>query len=487
MDSVRCGNHPPARRVQIGEGGEDSVNSNRSRGRARQAQQGAEREQQRISQGGVDPDYIERLEHFPGMSHEEIYAHAQAMNPGAIRAQAAVWVDIADNLSGAVAGLHTTVQSALAEGMRGHIADAAVRAARDFVQWATDITEITHSTGHRMLAASYGAEAVRRTVPPPSADDSNPSATEIATIVGDPPGDAHSRETAREELHQVAIAAMEANYIPTYPPAGSGVPAFGSFAAADGAGPGDDAPEGISATGMDSLRDTRHRAEPADSIRPTADINEWQSGNPNQPVAQGNNRLPSAADATAISSGAQSEEVTSPASATQDPVTNSDNSTALTTPASTSTGGNPLFAATSGDPYRTTHRAPGDSFTPRIPGGIPAPSGTLTPRAPVGIPARPDPGRSFPAPPSSGTPSAPTSPTTAPRSTAPAMGLFPGMHPASSGPASDSDSSHRTPDWLIRNRQQELLGTPPPAVPAVLGAEIPSAGTDLTGDPGART
>ncbi|WP_330179148.1 hypothetical protein OHB26_21930 [Nocardia sp. NBC_01503] len=463
------------------------MNSNRSRAQAERAQQGAEREQRRISQGGVDPDYIERLEHFPGMSHAEIYAHAQTMDPGAMRAQAAVWVDIADSLSGAITGLHSTVQSALAAGMRGHIADAGAQAARDFVQWATDITEIAHSTGHRILAASYGAEAVRRTVPPPAAGVTGPSSATVAAIVGDPPGDAHSREAAREELRQVAIAAMEANYIPTYPPAGSGVPAFGSFAVADGAAPGDDAPEGISSSGTNSLRGLPHRADPADSMHPTVDSGARRSGNPNQTAAHSNNGQPSTADGATVSSGARSEEDTSPSSAAQNPGTNADRSTALTSPASTSDSGNPLSATASTDPQRATPRAPSGfpvgSPTPHTPSGLPIPGGSLIPRFRNDLPAQPDPGRSYPAPPPSGKPATPTPPTTALRSAAPSMGLLPGMHPVSGGPASDSDSSHRTPDWLVRDRQQELLGTPPPAVPAVLGAEIPSARTDLTSDP----
>ncbi|AYF77821.1 hypothetical protein D7D52_32890 [Nocardia yunnanensis] len=41
------------------------------------------------------------------------------------------------------------------------------------------------------------------------------------------------------------------------------------------------------------------------------------------------------------------------------------------------------------------------------------------------------------------------------------------------------DIDHRSPDWLIRNRQEELLGHPLPHVPATLGAEFPSARYDL--------
>ncbi|WP_157555081.1 hypothetical protein [Nocardia crassostreae] len=57
---------------------------------------------------------------------------------------------------------------------------------------------------------------------------------------------------------------------------------------------------------------------------------------------------------------------------------------------------------------------------------------------------------------------------------------MPGMYPPAARPTTDSDATRTTPAWLIRNREQELLGTPPPAVPTVLGAELPCARTDLT-------
>ncbi|GAB4587707.1 hypothetical protein [Nocardia sp. IFM 10818] len=197
---------------------------------AQQSQRGAEQEQRRISGSAVDPDYVQRLEHFGGLSHEQIYAAVQAMNPGDMHTAAETWVDIADNLCGDIHGLIITVQGALADGLAGRIADAADIAARQFAGQAMDVAEILHSTGHRMAAAAYGAEALRKTVPPPpvplQGDQSDPTATYLALILGAAPGDAHSFEAAREEQYRLALAALEANYIPIYPPAGSGVPAF---------------------------------------------------------------------------------------------------------------------------------------------------------------------------------------------------------------------------------------------------------------------
>ncbi|WP_157555084.1 WXG100 family type VII secretion target [Nocardia crassostreae] len=194
---------------------------------AQQSLRGAEIEQRRISGSAVDPDYVQRLEHFGGLSHERIYACVQAMDPGEMHACAETWVNIADNLCGDVTGLTMTVLATLADGPAGRIAEAADIAARQFVRQAMDVAEILHSTGHRLTAAAYGAEVLRKTVPPPpiplQGDQSDPTATYLALVLG-APGDAHDFEAAREEQYRLALAALEANYVPIYPPAGSGVP-----------------------------------------------------------------------------------------------------------------------------------------------------------------------------------------------------------------------------------------------------------------------
>lgn len=451
------------------------MNPERLRRRARQAQAGARTEQGRISRGGVDPDYIQRLEHFPGFSHEEIYAHVQAMDPGAMQEQAAVWVSIADNLTGAVTGLHNAVQAALGEGLRGHIATAADQAARDFARWATDVMEIAHSTGHRMLAAAYGAEAVRRTVPPPVATGSDPMTPYFDMVIGGAaPGDAHSREAAREEAYRVALAALEANYVPTYPPAGSGVPAFAKVDAGGGA-VDVGSPAGPDSTGVSALLgNTTHRADPVTSggavsyDGPRSGDASTSGGTTTDAAGSGDRdestdvRGATTPDAS-NNTGAQSVQDTNPSTSSAADTPYRD-TTFSTKPASTPDAATPQSPLT---PYRP--------YNPATPG---SPS---SPGSPGRAPSAADPGRSFPAPPAAKVPSAQPLSTTRPGS--PAMGLLPGVHPSGGRGTTDSDSTHRTPDWLVRSREQELLGTPPPAVPAVLGAEFPSAHTDLTADP----
>ncbi|MET9490092.1 hypothetical protein [Nocardia sp. NPDC006630] len=452
------------------------MDPNMLRRSAQQAQQGAQNEGRRISQGGVDPDYIQHLEDFAGFSHAEIYAGVQAMDPGAMHAHAEVWAGIADNLSGAVNGLYTAVQGALADGMRGHTAAAADTAAREFARWALDVTEIAHSTGHRILAAAYGAEAVRRSVPPPpvpsQSDGSDRLAPYIALMTGTTtPGDAHQFAAVREEQHQLALAALEANYIPTYPPAGSGVPAFGSKGTADG-GVVSDAVAGVNALPQNSIR-SNYASVPVNQnpvLRYDA-VNSGGNGNPDaaaksadsavsrNPNQQSGQQADSRTGGT-NNTGAQPVQDAPQISPRQDsPIRDTDLSTEpvnlSTKPASIDD--RPLSPL--------AHIVPNRPGTPGDPGGSPIPGG---------------PGTSYPAPPNSGSPSTPTLSSTLARPTGPPTAGISGMYPPAGRGTSDADSTHRTPEWLIRNREQELLGTPPPTVPAVLGADFPAARTDLT-------
>ncbi|MEV6098746.1 hypothetical protein [Nocardia sp. NPDC051981] len=396
------------------------------RRRARLSQSGAEHEQSRIAIRGLDPDYIRQLEHFPRFTHEQIHSRIQAMNPGDMHTAAQVWVSIADSMFGALSTLHATVQTTLAAAMSGHLADAAETAARQFVRDATDVAEIAHSTGHRVIAAAYGAEAVRKTVPPPVPDA--PAGT-------------------KDEQYHLALAALDANYVPIYPPAGTAVPAFFALRS-----PGDTASENLGGT-ADATQDTGQRTTPLSDA--------WSGpGGSHDPGSR-----PPGTTAAATDPGDSQH---FPASGTeadaQDP--------AYRSPDRRTSGDQPSTAPPRTDPetHPATTTPPTSPFTP-TPGGHPA-----VPLSPT--PATPDPGRSFPGPPS-------PEPLTQPRQlNSPNLAAPPGSAPSGmfapgGRPTTDPDSSHRTPPWLIRDRQDELLGSPLPHVPPTIGAEFPAARNDL--------
>ncbi|MEV6769762.1 hypothetical protein AB0N05_14155 [Nocardia sp. NPDC051030] len=467
------------------------MDPNALRRNAQQSQQGAEREQARVSHAGTDPDYIQQLEHFPALSHEEIYTRVQAMDPAAMHATADTWVSIANSLCGAAMGLHTTVQSVLSEGMQGRIASAADSAARQFVQDVLDVADIAHCTGHRISAAAYGAEALRKSVPPPPDSDMVPAdgppapgpqltgllsgtgnssakvpstSTEYVRLTIGSTAPDHSAALAayREEQFQLALAALEANYIPIYPPAGSGVPAFNPLdsSAETAISPAPFTPPSPHLAPSDPRSPLRGNIPPPDSGTPTDQSNRTQ---PAAASPDGSNSSPDDSNRAA----AQSASGTNPPSSIRQ------------TPSSDTT------RSADSDPTANLTAKPASSSPAGIPNSFNNPRSSLsplTPNHPGGIPTS-DPGRSYPAPPSAGIPSTPSPFTTTTRQPSPTTGMVPGMYAPGARTTSTTDPTHKSPAWLIRNRQQQLLGTPPPTVPQTIGAEIPSARTDLTPDP----
>ncbi|WP_157514000.1 hypothetical protein [Nocardia concava] len=405
------------------------------RRRARMSQSGAEHEQTRIAERGTDPDYIQHLEDFDRLSHEQIHHRVQAINPGEIHTAAQVWVSIADSMFGALSTLHATVQSALSDGMSGHIADAAAVAARRFVQDATDIAEIAHSTGHRLIATAYGAEAVRKTVPPPMT---------------------HGSASAREEQRQIALAALDANYIPIYPPAGAGVPAFftvmtpGGDASAENLGGASDSGAGPDTPDTAGLRTTPARGTWG-SPGSTSGTDEPEAS-PDTRAASTNS--PGTQSIPRTGTGADGHDPADQTPANPNSVSQRDRApdpTAIETTPATAT--------------------PGSPFSPI---GHPNTPPSLHP-----TPTAPDPGHSFPGPANPESPTQPRSLTPRDLPSPGGTGMLPGMYAPGSRTGTDPDSSHRCPAYLIRNREDELLGNPLPHVPQTIGAEFPAASNDL--------
>ncbi|MVU84060.1 hypothetical protein GPX89_43380 [Nocardia sp. ET3-3] len=392
------------------------------RRRARLSQSGAEHDQSRLTDRGLDPDYITCLEHFPDLAHEQIHDSVQAMSPGDMQHAAQTWVTIADSLFGAASALHTTVQSALADGMAGHLADAAEAAARQFVRDATDVAEIIHGTGHRIFAAAYGAEALRKTVPPPPA---------------------HGSAGERDNQYRLALAALDANYVPIYPPAGASIPAFFPITT-PGSGRADTAYNAEDPGGTpDSNPDTITQPAGSHTPDPVTDRRTGPTEVPSSP-APSNDSTP-AADPRTPASGTlvDSHGVSDPEAENRPASSGSE-----TRPATTTPGVDPVSPTPTGSPT------------------IPTPAHTPTPT--------PDPGRSFPTPPNPelAQPKSPSLPNGPEPST---QNMPPGMFTPGTRSTPDSDAAHYSPTWLIRDRTTELLGHPLPYVPQTIGAEFLAA------------
>ncbi|WP_156058945.1 hypothetical protein [Nocardia rhamnosiphila] len=410
-----------------------------------QSQSGAEHFGAQVSHGDRDPSYITAMEQFEGISHEEIYAKVGEMAPGLMHAFADIYDAAAIALSGGLLGAHLAIQRELSDGLNGQFADAAVQAARKFYDQATDVQEVIRSVGLRVKAVAYGAEVVKKSVPPPpsQAPVTNPAITtsvvdpaQIAqTVVGaTDPAAAAALDRYKEEQRLVAVEAMNMAYKPTYQPAGDGVPTFVPVQG-PGDGPGPSVPGGTSTTGPDGTTTT--------SATPGGETPGSEAPGENEAEGEGTE-----------TAGTEEDSQTTTAGTDGNPTTQQPNTTTTGTP--------------TGDPQRTT---PSTTTTgsPSVSTGNPA-------GMPGGTPQAQTPGKTV-----TGTPGGPNTSTGSPSAASTAAGSsrgmsgMPGMMSSGAGKRGEDDDEHKTPDYLIQDREEELFGPRISALGGVLGADAPAA------------
>lgn len=421
-----------------------------SRISAQQSQTGATKIGGRVAHDSQDPSYIQRMEHFEGIPHQEMYEKAQDMKPGMMHQVGDIYVEIANKLSGGLLGAHLALNRAHSDGIEGEFAAAAADSAKRFYEQATDVQEVLHAVGRRLKAAAYGAEVVKASVPPastssgtgPPAPGSSAGPQELAGMLAGAaaPGDLAAQESAKEEQRQVAIGVMNSVYKPTYQPAGDGVP---TYIPVQGPGDNPQSPPGTP-------------GGPGSPGSPSGPAGNPTGGQPNGEQPEGGQ--PASEQPQGEQPGSQ-EDPTAPANANQNP-----------------SGQNPQQQGappgSPGDPSRNpTTPAGAPTGGPSSPGGPGSPSG---PGSPGGAP--PPPGRSIP-----GAPAAPGGPgagnPAAAHAGAPGTGRagMPGMMPPGGGQKGrDDESDRKTPDYLVGNREEELLGERPSTVPEALGSDAPS-------------
>ncbi|WP_433196304.1 hypothetical protein ACQP1G_43885 [Nocardia sp. CA-107356] len=412
-------------------------------------QQGAQQTQQSISYDGADPTYITRMEQFEGITHEEIYRNAQAMSPGIMHQQADTWISIADTLSGGLLGAQLSIQKALTTGMEGKTADAALAAAQKFYQQASDVQEVISTCGHRIKAAAHAAEVVKASVPPTAASQSgtgSPSTMDPAQIIiaavgaglaSSQDGDQVAYQRGVEALHRTAIDTMNNNYKPSYGPAGNGIPTFVPVQA-PGGGPGGDS-GGTGGTGGPRTGGTNNGGGTGNDGGQST--NEPSPSDPNATQTSGLDS--NSTDAQQSSTNRTPETTTNPGATTS-------TSPASTSPASTTTSSG------------TRPVSPGS--TTATPGGTSGPGSGSPGRSVSGLPV----GASTAA---AATSSASTSATTG-------RSGMPGMMSPGAGKKDDTESNRKTPDYLIGDHEEELLGPQNPQVPQVIGDDAPATRPD---------
>lgn len=423
----------------------------RSRTLSRRYQDGAATTQNDLTHDSQDPPYITSMEHFEGLSHEEIHAHVEAMKVGAMTELGKEWVGIADAIGAKSLGSRLAMHRALSDGFGGEFASAAETAADRFFDGIENLQRVVRTVGYRIESVAHGADVVKKSVPPPPAravatDGLSDDAEQVVQIVvgAASPSDSAAFERQKEEARQVAIGVMNSVYKPTYQPAGEGVPTFVPvYAPGDGPtgsvpGTTGPAPSGPSSTGPGST-----------------------TGNPT---------------ATTISPGRPGEQQPGPADPQTTAADATQTGTAGQNPTTTQSGTNPSMSPS--DTQRGT-----TTGTPTVT-GIPSRPGT--PSRP-GIPGRPGtqqapgPGRSVPGTP--GVPGVHTPAVAASRAGRP-MGMsgMPGMMSPGGARRGEDESPRKTPDYLIADRQEELLGPQRPMVPPTIGDDAPATRPASTDD-----
>ncbi|RDI64353.1 hypothetical protein [Nocardia pseudobrasiliensis] len=419
-------------------------------GKATKSQQGAEAVQRGLHNNGTDPAYIKDLEDWDSVPHQAIYDSVQSMNPDTIHGNARKWLDISAAVGGALFGLNLSIQKELSDGFHGQFANAANDAARKFVQQGTDAQEVMQTVGARIHAAGYGAEAVRASVPPPGKPHNQGLTTPVTSLwplVGaEDPALGNAAQRDAEEARQQAITAMKMNYNPTYQPAGQNVP---TFVPVDS--PGEGGPGGLNGNGNGTGTGTGTGTGSPNSSNGT----DQKATNPDDKANTDNQQTdPSTSPNSSDSSNSGGNQGSSSASGTT--------GGADTKPAGLDSSTSPAGVGSGSGSHGGTSGGLGGIGSGGV-GGIGGGGANA-------------PGRSMPG--LGGAGNAAAAAALAGRGGAAGAAGMPGMGMPHGGKGKgEEDSEHKTPDYLIIDREEELFGIRERTTPQAIGADIPAAQT----------
>jgi len=390
-----------------------------------------------LSYSDTDNSYIKDLENWSGKSHQYIYTHAQELMPGLMQAHIKQWSEILTELSGGLFGANLSIQNTLAESLKGQIGTAAADAATKFFKQVNDIGEVITSVTGRLQSVADASVAVKMSVPPPADSSAVPGGAPIPSFYQSLGVSSAAASMAagrsEEEQYRVAIAAMQANYDPTYKPAGDGVPTFVHV----------DSPNGVGPTTTNN---------PGNGTLPTVNGPEPRNTNPtSQQPDNSKQTSPSNVDSSSQSPNADNQGM-SPQSTIPSSVS----------PTSTNAAGYNGGGLGSGGGM-----GGGGGGFGGFGGGGGGNAGTNS------GPGRSIPGAGF----ASSERAAAAAAANAGRAGTAGMNGMPGMGGAGARKSESTDSEHTTPDYLVMDREEELIGHLDPMAPGAIGANFPAAQT----------
>lgn len=416
----------------------------------------------------TDPSYVTDLEHFEGMTHQEIYDAVQRMDIGGLRQSVETWVAVSTSITTAFQLNALGVSRAMHGKWEGAAAEAAHSASRLFALAGDVAADVAKSVGNRLDSAAHAAEALRAAVePPPVAAPADPDSSVDSVLPGlvngaKTEGDDQAVAAARAR----AVAAMNNIYLPTFPPAGENVPTF-------------QAPPPSGTDPASSPQSSPVASQPPSSTDPASPTSDQPAND--QPGAPAN---PGQGDPAK-----RPDPSTTPTSTDTNPAgapPNSSNAAGPRVPDGSSPGQSP--GMTNSPPGQGL---PGAGQPTQRPGGAPG----RTPLSPGGGSSAGGPGASRPGSPIGGSPGA-GSASSRPvgggsAGSGRAMGPMAPMAPGAAGRRQDDERERSIPDYLVRQQPEwtEGLQAPPEVIGMDAGDHVrPDANSpDEIGAPTAAT
>ncbi|MGQ4616312.1 PPE domain-containing protein [Nocardia sp. R7R-8] len=178
---------------------------------------------ERATHRRTDPAYAPNVEVFDNLTHDEIHAKVQLLNPAVLAGGRQAWSDAAAQLADAVFQAHTEIRAAIADGWRGSAAKSADAVVRVFEQSGQDLADVFAVVAQRLGRASDAAEALRAAVtePPTGAPDLGAALLDPSRATSNVEG-----QKASEHARQDVVRAMNDIYAGVFAPTGTDVPAF---------------------------------------------------------------------------------------------------------------------------------------------------------------------------------------------------------------------------------------------------------------------
>ncbi|MBF6466348.1 hypothetical protein IU427_14345 [Nocardia beijingensis] len=178
---------------------------------------------ERATHRRTDPAYAPNVEVFDNLTHSEIHAKVQLLDPAVLAGGQQAWSVAAAHLADAVFQAHTEIRAAIADGWRGSAAKSADAVVRVFEQGGQDLADVFAVVSQRLGRASDAAEALRAAVTEPST-----ATPDLAGALLDPAQATSNVEgqKASEHARQDVVRAMNDIYAGVFVQTGTDVPAF---------------------------------------------------------------------------------------------------------------------------------------------------------------------------------------------------------------------------------------------------------------------